>query len=69
MDQFWMWFIRPIAEMLGVVALIVVVLGLCILWALFDDFQRKRKNKKELAAKKAKVAKMIEDNKAYNEAR
>lgn len=45
MSEFFLWFIRPIAEFLGVLALLVLFAGGWLLWAAIEDWRAKRKTK------------------------
>ena len=49
MNEFWLWFWRPLAEFLGALFMIVAVLGvvgICIVAnAYYDDWLKKRKEK------------------------
>lgn len=45
MSDFFFWFIRPIAETLGVIALLVLFAVLWLAWAAIEDWRSKRKSK------------------------
>lgn len=49
MNEFWMWFWRPVAEFLGAMALILCLCALFAIYVLVYDFfhQRALKKKKE----------------------
>lgn len=49
MNEFWMWFWRPIAEFLGTMALIAALLFVCAIVIVVYDFfyQRALKKKRE----------------------
>ena len=45
MNEFFFWFIRPIAETLGAFALLALFFGGWLLWAAIEDWRAKRKSK------------------------
>ena len=45
MSEFFFWFIRPIAEMLGVVVLLALSAGAFYGYLVFEDWRNKRKPK------------------------
>lgn len=51
MEQFWMWFIRPLAEFLGVMALFVGIFSFYVIimmgFMMWDHFKKKSKEFKE----------------------
>lgn len=45
MSEFFLWFIRPIAEFLGALALCAVLLGVLFAWVLFQEWRDSRRKK------------------------
>jgi hypothetical protein len=46
MSEFWLWFIRPIAEVLGVIAMIVMMGLLLVAYIAVDKWLAKRRKRK-----------------------
>lgn len=55
MSEFWLWFWRPIAETLGVVAMLVGLCGGFYLWIWIAGVLERRKRRKQDAAAKRKA--------------
>ena len=47
MEQFWLWFIRPFAEFLGVLAVFVGIFSFYVGWMLWEHFKKKLKELKK----------------------
>ena len=45
MSDFFFWFIRPIAEFLGALALVAVLFGVIFVWVLFQEWRDLRRKK------------------------
>jgi hypothetical protein len=45
MNEFWLWFWRPFAETLGVIALLAAICALAVLWMWVADAWQRRKRR------------------------
>lgn len=43
MNDFWFWFLRPLAETLGALALIALIFILFVAWHIYDEWKAGKK--------------------------